>query len=112
MQVISSISVLAIILIGSTFAFFRAQQNGTSTNDISAISNTTDNLTFQISNDISFTASTANFYQEINNVSDESIATSTLTPNNKTNQETIKKDLTVLFLFEFFVAPFIFFRYN
>ena len=84
-----AILVLMIALVGATFAFFRAQQGGTSIHDVSVTSNTTDNLSFIIGNDITFTASEANFYQGGTNVSGSTSAQAVLTPNNNTNQATM-----------------------
>ena len=89
MLTVFGISVLVIALVGSTFAYFTAQQGGTSTQDVSVTSNTTDNLSFTIGNDITFTASEANFYQGGNNVSGSTSAQALLTPNNNTNQATM-----------------------
>ena len=86
---IIAIFVLLVMLVGATYAFFRSQTGGTGNISVTATSSTTDNLSFQISNDISFTASTSNFYLGGNNVSGESTATAILTPNNKTNQATM-----------------------
>ena len=83
------LAVLMVALVGATFAYFRAQQGGTSTQDVSVTSNTTDNLSFTIGNDITFTASEANFYQGGTNISGNATASAVLTPNNKTNQATM-----------------------
>ena len=86
---IMGITVLCLMLVGATFAFFRGQSSGISTHDVSVTSNTTDNLSFQIGSDISFTANQTNFAQGGNNVSGSTTATAILTPNNKTNTGTM-----------------------
>ena len=45
--------VLVITLVGATYAYFVAQGGTTRSEDVSVTSNTTDLLTFEISNDIS-----------------------------------------------------------
>ena len=86
---IASIALLLIMLVGATYAYFRAQGGGTTSRDVSVTSNTTDNLSFSIGNDISFTASTTNFYRNGTNLSGNTTASAILTPNNKTNQATM-----------------------
>ena len=85
---IVGIIVLCIALVGGTFAYFSAQTGGTTSRDVSVTSNTTDNLAFSISNDISFTVTQADFVENGNNKSGSTTATAVLTPNNKTGSAT------------------------
>ena len=75
--------------VGLSFAFIRRQESGTPTNDISVTSNTTDYLSFQVSNNIEFRVTQADFVEGGHNKSGESTATAILTPNNKTNAGTM-----------------------
>ena len=84
-----AITLLMIALVSGTFAYFSAQGGGSTSRNVSVTSNTTDLLTFQVANDITFTASEANFYQGGNNVSGSTTASATLVPNNNTNQATM-----------------------
>ena len=82
-------AILIVIFLGFTYAFFRSHNAGDTYNDVIVSSNTTDLLTFQISDDISFNVGQNNFYQNGSNVYGESTVTATLIPNNKTNQATM-----------------------
>ena len=53
--------VVVIALVGSTYAYFTAQGDNTKSEDVSVTSNTTDLLTFEISNDINFTVRQSDF---------------------------------------------------
>ena len=81
--------VLMIAIISTTFAYFRAQGGVATSEDVSVTSNTTDLLSFQINDDISFRVSESNLYEGGNNVSGNATASAILTPNNKTNQATM-----------------------
>ena len=52
---VAALTALLLILVGATFAYFVSQGGGTTSRNVSVTSNTTDLLTFQIANDISFT---------------------------------------------------------
>ena len=86
---IIAFSVLALMLIGGTYAFFAPQAGGTTSTNATVTSNTTDLLTFSINRDISFTVNQANFEENGQNQSGDATATATLTPNNKTGSATM-----------------------
>ena len=89
-RILTLIAIITILLtlIGATYAFFAAQNNGTTSTNATVTSNTTDLLTFAINQDISFRITQADFAQGGNNKSGEATATATLTPNNYTGAAT------------------------
>ena len=90
-KILTLIAIIAIILtlIGATYAYFAAQAGGTTSNNATVTSNTTDLLTFNINRDISFTVTQADFLENGTNKSGDATATATLTPNNKTGAATM-----------------------
>ncbi len=90
-KILTLIAIITIILtiIGATYAYFAAQAGGTTSNNATVTSNTTDLLTFNINRDISFTVTQALFAQNGQNQSGDATATATLTPNNKTGAATM-----------------------
>ena len=80
------IAIVTIVLMvgGATYAYFAAQGGGFTSEDATVTSNTTDLLTFQIDQDISFHVTQADFASGGNNKSGQATATATLIPNNKT----------------------------
>ncbi len=89
-KILTLIAIITILLtlIGTTYAFFAAQNNGSTSTNATVTSNTTDLLTFAINQDISFHVTQADFAQGGNKKSGEATATATLTPNNSTGAAT------------------------
>ena len=86
---IMGIGSLFVLLVSLTYAYFSPQQNGSSSEDVSVTSNTTDLLTFQISEDINFNVGQNDFQENATNISGETTATIIMTPNNKTGSGTM-----------------------
>ncbi len=88
--ILSFIAVIAIILVvvGATYAYFQATSSGEGNINTNISSNTTDNLSFNIGNAISISATEDNFTEGGNNLSGSTTASATLTANNYTNNAT------------------------
>ena len=80
------ISILAVV--GVTFAFFQPQLQSGDSKDVDINANTTDDLQFNISNDISLNINQFNFGINAGNLSSNATATATLLANNSTNTAT------------------------
>ena len=80
------ISILAVV--GVTFAFFQPQLQSGDSNDVDINANTTDDLQFNIINDISLNINQFNFGINDGNLSSNATATATLLANNSTNTAT------------------------
>ena len=80
------ISILAVV--GVTFAFFQPQLQSGDSKDVDINANTTDDLQFNITNDISLNINQFNFGINAGNLSSNATATATLLANNSTNTAT------------------------
>ncbi len=81
---ITSLFLLAII-IGATYAYFQAQKGKGTSSNITIQAGTTDALTFSNGDAILINANQDNFKSGSANITDETVVTATLTPNNNTN---------------------------
>ena len=84
------IGVLTLLLFvgGATYAYFAFSSAGSISGNMNIISNTVDNLIFNVEKDIYINANLDNFGQGMSDLSDDTDATATLIPNNSTNQAT------------------------
>ncbi len=80
------ISILAVV--GVTFAFFQPQLQSGDSKDVDINANTTDDLQFNITNDISLNINQFNFGVNAGNLSSNATGTATLLANNSTNTAT------------------------
>ena len=87
---LSAIAVVTLIavVVGATYAYFQAQSGGSKDIDASVITSTTDQLSFQVGNGISISASQEDFGQGMPNKSGSTTAKAVLTANNATNTAT------------------------
>ena len=87
---LSAIAVITLIavVVGATYAYFQAQSGGSKDIDASVITSTTDQLSFQVGNGISISASQENFAQGMDNITGSTTAKAVLTANNATNTAT------------------------
>ena len=87
---LSAIAVITLIavVVGATYAYFQAQSGGSKDIDASVITSTTDQLSFQVGNGISISASQEDFGQGMPNKSGSTTAKAVLTANNATNTAT------------------------
>ena len=76
---------LVSLVVGATYAFFKAQTGPAANSSINATSGTTDNLTFTTTGEIVINASASNFGKDGKDLNDSATATATLIPNNTTN---------------------------
>ena len=83
-----AVIVLILVVVGATYAYFQATSSGDGTINTNISSNTVDNLSFNIGNVISISATEENFMQGGNNLSGSTTASATLTANNYTNNAT------------------------
>ena len=84
------IGVLTLLLFvgGATYAYFAFSSAGSISGNMNIISNTVDNLIFNVEKDIYINANLENFGQGMSDLSDDTDATATLIPNNYDNQAT------------------------
>ena len=85
---IIAVATLLVIAIGFTAAYFQAQVGSGANVSVTATTKTTDLLTFSKGNDISITATQANFGSGAGNRTGSTTATATLQANNDTNSAT------------------------
>ena len=88
--VLSIVAVVTLItlIVGATYAYFKAQGGTGSSTEVKVTTNTTDMLTFTTGNAISLYADQTSFGQEKGSLSGETFAKATLVANNKTNEAT------------------------
>ncbi len=89
---------LVSLMVGATYAFFKAQTGPAAISDITTTTATTDNFTFSTDGEIILNISNENLANGQGNVQDSSIAKARLIANNKTNTTT--KQYNVYFLIE------------
>jgi len=87
LSVVAIVALLALI-IGATYAYFRASGNSGSNTDINVTTYTSDLLTFEIGNDIAVYADQTSFASGKGNATGSTFAKAILTANNKTNTAT------------------------
>ena len=83
-----AVIVLILVVVGATYAYFQATSSGDGTINTNISSNTVDNLSFNIGNVISISATEENFTQGGNNLFGSTTVSATLTANNYTNNAT------------------------
>ena len=88
--VLSIVAVVTLItlIVGATYAYFKAQGGTGSSAEVKVTTYTTDMLTFTTGNAISLYADQTSFGQEKGSLSGETFAKATLVANNKTNEAT------------------------
>ena len=85
---ILALTTLALLVVGTTYAYFQNQYGSASNADVNVTTYTTDMLTFETGNAISLYADQTTFGQEKGSLSGETFAKATLVANNKTNEAT------------------------
>ena len=88
--ILSIVAVVALIalVVGATFAYFKAQGGTGKSTDVKITTYTTDMLTFITGNAISLYADQSSFGSDKGSLSGETFAKATLVANNKTNEAT------------------------
>ena len=88
--ILSIVAVVTLItlIVGATYAYFKAQGGTGSSTDVKVTTYTTDMLTFTTGSAISLYADQTSFGQEKGSLSGETFAKATLVANNKTNKAT------------------------
>ena len=89
-MVLSIVAVVTLIalVVGATFAYFKAQGGTAGSTEVKVTTYTTDMLTFTTGSAISLYADQSSFGQEKGSLSGETFAKATLVANNKTNEAT------------------------
>ena len=87
LSIIAVVTLIALV-VGATFAYFKAQGGTGSSTEVKVTTYTTDMLTFTTGNAISLYADQSSFGQEKGSLSGETFAKATLVANNKTNEAT------------------------
>ena len=85
---IVTVITLIVLVVGATYAYFKAQGGTGSSTEVKVTTYTTDMLTFITGNAISLYADQSSFGQEKGSLSGETFAKATLVANNKTNEAT------------------------
>ena len=87
LSIVAVVTLIALV-VGATFAYFKAQGGASSSTEIKVTTYTTDMLTFTTGSAISLYADQSSFGQEKGSLSGETFAKATLVANNKTNEAT------------------------
>ena len=87
LSVVAIVTLLSLIL-GATYAYFRASGNSGSSTNVNVTTYTSDLLTFEIGNDIAVYADQTSFASGKGNATGSTFAKAILTANNKTNTAT------------------------
>ena len=87
LSIVAVVTLIALV-VGATFAYFKAQGGTGSSTEVKVTTYTTDMLTFTIGNAINLYADQSSFGQEKGSLSGETFAKATLVANNKTNEAT------------------------
>ena len=87
LSIVAVVTLIALV-VGATFAYFKAQVGTGSSTEVKVTTYTTDMLTFTTGNAISLYADQSSFGQEKGSLSGETFAKATLVANNKTNEAT------------------------
>ena len=87
LSVVAIVALLSLIL-GATFAYFRASGNSGSSTNVNVTTYTSDLLTFEIGDDIAVYANQTSFASGKGNATGSTFAKAILTANNKTNEAT------------------------
>ena len=87
LSVVAIVALLSLIL-GATFAYFRASGNSGSSTNVNVTTYTSDLLTFEIGDDIAVYADQTSFASGKGNATGSTYAKATLVANNKTNEAT------------------------
>ena len=87
LSIVAVVTLIALV-VGATFAYFKAQGGASSSTEVKVTTYTTDMLTFTTGSAISLYADQSSFGQEKGSLSGETFAKATLVANNKTNEAT------------------------
>ena len=87
LSIIAVVTLIALV-VGATYAYFKAQGGTGKSTEVKVTTYTTDMLTFTTGNAISLYADQSSFGQEKGSLSGETFAKATLVANNKTNEAT------------------------
>ena len=80
---------LIVVVIGATYAYFKAQNGSSSQSDVNVTTYTTDVLTFSVGEAINMNITQSDFKKDMGNKSASTYAKAMLTANNKTNEATV-----------------------
>ena len=87
LSIVAVVTLIALV-VGATYAYFKAQGGASSSTEVKVTTYTTDMLTFTTGSAISLYADQSSFGQEKGSLSGETFAKATLVANNKTNEAT------------------------
>ena len=87
LSIVAVVTLIALV-VGATYAYFKAQGGTGKSTEVKVTTYTTDMLTFTTGNAISLYADQSSFGQEKGSLSGETFAKATLVANNKTNEAT------------------------
>ena len=87
LSIVALVTLIALV-VGATYAYFKAQGGTGSSTEVKVTTYTTDMLTFTTGSAISLYADQSSFGQEKGSLSGETFAKATLVANNKTNEAT------------------------
>ena len=87
LSIVAVVTLIALV-VGATYAYFKAQGGTSSSTEVKVTTYTTDMLTFTTGKAIGLYADQSSFGQEKGSLSGETFAKATLVANNKTNEAT------------------------
>ena len=87
LSIVAAVTLIALV-VGATYAYFKAQGGTAGSTEVKVTTYTTDMLTFTTGSAISLYADQSSFGQEKGSLSGETFAKATLVANNKTNEAT------------------------
>ena len=100
--ILSVVAIVALLplIIGATFAYFRASGHSGSGTDVNVVTATSDLLTFKIDKDINIIVSQSDFKKGSGNKSDSTKASAILTASNSKNIESTSDRYNIYFIIE------------
>ena len=87
LSIVAVITLIALV-VGATYAYFKAQGGGTTSTNLNVTTYTTDVFTFAVGDKINLEVTQSNFASGKGNAVGNTFASATLTANNKTNTAT------------------------
>ena len=95
-----AIIALLTLIVGATYAYFKAIGNSGSETDVNVLTATSDLLTFKIDNDINISVGQSDFKKGAGNKSDSTKASAILTASNSKNIESTSDRYNIYFIIE------------
>ena len=98
--IIVAVAILAVFIIGTTYAYFQATGNTSSSTDVKVLTATTDLLNFKFGKDINLGITQSEFAKGAGNKSDSTTGVATLSASNSQNIESTTDRYNIYFVIE------------